>query len=66
MTFYKIGWFSFICHLHGLVVLREQKIMSSVDQLIIQKRKLDFLITKLYIYQFEAVVFNQERLSYCT
>ena len=37
----------------------------STDQLIIQKRKLDFSITKPCKYKFEATVFNQERLLYC-
>ena len=36
----------------------------SADQLIIQKRKLDFSITKPCRDQFEATVFNQERLLY--
>jgi hypothetical protein len=36
------------------------------DQLIIQKRKLDFTIPKPCRKQFEAAVFNQERLLYCT
>ena len=36
MTSYQIGWFSSICHLHGLVIFRE-KIAFSADQMIIQK-----------------------------
>ena len=58
MTFYQIV--SSIFQLHGLVIFRQQKIAFSADQLIIQKRKLDFSITK----QFEAADFNQEQLLY--
>ena len=41
-----------------LVILRLQKIAFSADQLIFQKRKLYFSITKLCRYEFEATVFN--------
>ena len=54
MTFYQIGLFLSICLLHGLVTLRQQQIAFSADQLIIQKQKLDFSITKPCKYQFEA------------
>ena len=40
--------------------------MFSADQLIVQKRKLDFSITNQCRYQFEAAVFNQERILYST
>jgi hypothetical protein len=43
-----------------LVILRLQKIAFSADQLIFQKRKLDVSITKPFLYEFEASVFNQE------
>ena len=42
------------------------KIVFSADQLIIQKQKLEFSIPKPCRDQFEAVVFNQEWLLYCT
>ena len=42
------------------------KIAFSADQLIIQKWKLDFSITRPCRYQFEAEVFNQVQLLYCT
>ena len=42
--------------------LGNKKIVFSADQLIIQKRKLDFSITKPCRYQFEVSIFNQERL----
>jgi len=48
------------------VVLGQQKIALSADQLIIQKQKLDFSITKPNKDQFEAAVFNQDQLLYCT
>jgi hypothetical protein len=47
-------------------MFRQQEIVFSADQLIIQKQKLDVLITKLCRYQFEVAVFNQEGLSYYT
>ena len=43
-----------------LVILRLQKIAFSADQLIFQKQKLDVSITKPFLYEFEASVFNQE------
>ena len=46
--------------------LQVTKNCFSADQLIIQKRKLYFSITKPCRYQFEAMVFNQEWLLYCT
>ena len=46
-----------------LVILRLQKIAFSADQLIFQKRKLDVSITKPFLYEFEASVFNQELVS---
>ena len=66
MTFYQIGLFSFICLLHGLVIFRKQNIAFSADQLILQKRKLYFSIAKPCRFEFEAMVFNQEQLLYCT
>ena len=42
------------------------QLIIQTDQLIIQKRKLDFSITKSCRYLFEAAVFKQERLLYCT
>jgi hypothetical protein len=57
MTFCQIVWFSSICHLHGLVIFRQQKIVFSAKQLIIQKRNLAFSITKPRREQFEAVFF---------
>ena len=44
----------------------KNQVRNRTDQLIIQKQKLDFSITKPCRYQFEALVFNQERLLYCT
>jgi len=66
MTFYQIGRFSSIFYLHGLVIFKEQKIAFSADQLIIQKQKLYFSITKPCKDEFKAMVFNQEQLLYCT
>ena len=66
MTFYKIVWFSSICLLHGLVIFSQQKIVFSADQLIFQKRELDFSITKQCRYELEAVLFDQEWLLHCT
>ena len=43
--------------------------MFSADQLIFQKRKLAFSITRpcrICRYELEGAVFNQERLLYCT
>ena len=51
-------------YLHGLVITTKKCVFA--DQLIIQKRKLDFSITKPCRYPFEAKDFNQERLLYCT
>jgi hypothetical protein len=55
-----------IYNLHGLVIFRQQKIVFSAKQLIIQKRNLAFSITKPRREQFEAVFFYQEQLLYCT
>ena len=49
-----------------IVIFSLQKIVFFADQLIIQKRKLDFSITEPCRDQFEAAVFNQEQLLYCT
>ena len=50
------------------MISRLQKIAFSADQLIFQKYKLDVSITKHVDcrYEFEATIFNQERLLYCT
>ena len=57
MTFCQI---SSIYLLHGLVIFSWQTFAFSGDQLIFQKLKLDFSITKPCRCQFEAAVFNQE------
>jgi len=52
MNFYPIGS---ICLLHGSVIFRKQKIAFSADQQNLEKQKLDFSITKLCRYEFEAI-----------
>ena len=61
MTSYQSGKFSSICLLHGCVIIKVTKNYVFCWWF---RRKLDYSITTPCRYQFEAAVFNQERLLY--
>ena len=48
------------------MVFRQQKIAFSADQLIIQKQKLDFSITKPRRFQFEAALESRAAVQGCS